>query len=189
MMTNLSEYLTVRRSSGGLGGLGSHVFWDKFSEKSDTKISIYLGFHQISNNFILGKNPTNDGQDGDHCSWRHRPPAVPPLSKIYLIFLQRSKAFHWRQNRFEILQHIKNSREGGAPSTTTPPPHTHTHSCATVRVCICVYVRGLSITDKTKIANITFSTPLLILPIISFLFVLSSLHFVYIYFSIVLVFF
>ena len=38
-------------------------------------------------------------------------------------------------------------------------------------------------------ANITFSTPLLILPIISFLFVLSSLHFVYIYFSIVLVFF
>ena len=66
-----------------------------------------------------------------------------------------------------------------------PPPH----SCVTVRVCICVYVRGLSITDKTKIANITFSTPLLILPIISFLFVLSSLHFVYIYFSIVLVFF
>ena len=49
--------------------------------------------------------------------------------------------------------------------------------------------RGLSITDKTKIANITFSTPLLILPIISFLFVLSSLHFVYIYFSIVLVLF
>ena len=60
-----------------------------------------------------------------------------------------------------------------------PPPH----SCATVRVCICVYVRGLSITDKTKIANITFSTPLLILPIISFLFVLiiSSLC-VYIFF-------
>ena len=32
--------------------------------------------------------------------------------KIYLILLRRSKAFHWRQNRFEILQHIKNSEEG-----------------------------------------------------------------------------
>ena len=32
--------------------------------------------------------------------------------KIYLILLRRSKAVHLRQNRFEILQHIKNSREG-----------------------------------------------------------------------------
>ena len=57
------------------------------------------------------------------------------------------------------------------------------HNPRTVRVCICVYVRGLSITDKTKIANIPFSNPLLILPIISFLFVFSSFHFDYIYFS------
>ena len=28
--------------------------------------------------------------------------------KIYLILLRRSKAFHQRRNRFEILQHIKN---------------------------------------------------------------------------------
>ena len=33
--------------------------------------------------------------------------------KIYLILWRRSEAFHWRQNRFVILQHIKNSREGG----------------------------------------------------------------------------
>ena len=32
--------------------------------------------------------------------------------KIHLILLSRSKAFHLRQNPFEILQHIKNSREG-----------------------------------------------------------------------------
>ena len=32
--------------------------------------------------------------------------------KIYLILLRRSKAFHLRQNPFEILQHNKNSREG-----------------------------------------------------------------------------
>ena len=113
---------------------------------------------------------------GDHCSWRHRLPAASPLSQIYLIFLQRSKAFHWRQNRFEILQRIKNCAEGFHPPL---PPH----PCTTVGVWICVYVRGLSITDKTKIANIPFSTPLLILPIISFLFVFSSPHFDYIYFS------
>ena len=39
--------------------------------------------------------------------------------KIYLILLRRSKAVHLRQNRFEILQHIKNSREG---SHQPPPP-------------------------------------------------------------------
>ena len=32
--------------------------------------------------------------------------------KIYLILLKRSKAFHFRQNPFEVLQHIKNSSEG-----------------------------------------------------------------------------
>ena len=41
--------------------------------------------------------------------------------KIYLILLRRSKAVHLRQNRFEILQHIKNSREG---SHQPPPPRT-----------------------------------------------------------------
>ena len=50
---------------------------------------------------ILGKI-----QDGGHCWWRHRLPAAPPPNKIYLVLLRRSKAFHWRQNRFEILQHI-----------------------------------------------------------------------------------
>ena len=34
------------------------------------------------------------------------------VRKIYLILLRRSKAFQWRQNRYEILQHIKNSEEG-----------------------------------------------------------------------------
>ena len=38
--------------------------------------------------------------------------------KIYLILLRRSKAFHLRQNPFEILQHIKNSRE----EFNHPPP-------------------------------------------------------------------
>ena len=31
-------------------------------------------------------------------------------NKMYLILLRRAKAFHWRQNRLEILQHIKNCR-------------------------------------------------------------------------------
>ena len=63
-------------------------------------------------------------QDGNHFWWRHWPPsAPPPVNKIInnnwinLIFLSRSKAFHWRQNRFKILQIIliKNSVEGFHP--------------------------------------------------------------------------
>ena len=38
--------------------------------------------------------------------------------EIYLASLRRSKVFDWRQNRFEILQHIKNSGKGFHP---TPP--------------------------------------------------------------------
>ena len=34
------------------------------------------------------------------------------IHKIYLILLRWSKAFQWRQNRFEILQRIKNSGKG-----------------------------------------------------------------------------
>ena len=41
--------------------------------------------------------------------------------KMYLILLKRSKTFHWRQNRFEILQLIKNSAGGGV---LHPPPTT-----------------------------------------------------------------
>ena len=43
--------------------------------------------------------------------------------KINLILLSRSKAFHWRQNRFEILQHIKNSVEGFYPLPPRPLYH------------------------------------------------------------------
>ena len=60
---------------------------------------------------ILGK--VQDGaQDADHCWWRHRPPSSATTHKIYLILLRWSKAFQWRQNRFEILQRIKNSGKG-----------------------------------------------------------------------------
>ena len=59
-------------------------------------------------------------QDSDHCWWCHRPPAAPPLIKNKTRLLSRSKAFHWRQKRFKILQIIliKNSGEGSYP----PPP-------------------------------------------------------------------
>ena len=45
--------------------------------------------------------------------------------KIYLIVLRRSKAFHWRRNRFKILQHIKNSGEGFNQTPPPPPPLYH----------------------------------------------------------------
>ena len=41
--------------------------------------------------------------------------------KIYLILLRRSKAFHLRQNPFEVLQHIKNSKEGFNQPPSPPP--------------------------------------------------------------------
>ena len=49
------------------------------------------------------------------------------------MLLKRSKAYHWMQNCFEILQNSKNSGEG-----FHPPPF-----CTAVRVWICVYVQGL----------------------------------------------
>ena len=39
---------------------------------------------------ILGKIQ-DGGQNGDHCWWRHRPPAAPP---VYLSLLRRSNAFN-----------------------------------------------------------------------------------------------
>ena len=100
-----------------------------------------LPFIAVSTSFlILGEiqdGGQDGGHDGNHCWWRHRPPAAPPPIKIiYLILLRTSKAFHWRQNRFEILQHMKNPGEG---FHQPPPP-----SCTTVGIWICVYVRGLS---------------------------------------------
>ena len=43
--------------------------------------------------------------------------------KIYLTLLRRSKDFHWMQNHLEILQHIKNFREGFHQR----PPHPMYH--------------------------------------------------------------
>ena len=68
--------------------------------------------------------------------------------KIYLSLLRRSKAFHWRQNRFEILQHIKNSAEGFHSCLRLP--------CTTVGVWIFVYVQGLK--HKQICANLFFSS-------------------------------
>ena len=71
-------------------------------------------------------------------------PRTATTHKVYLILLRRWKAFHWWQNRFEILQHIKNSGEGFHPPQT---PHTHTATTTTtlfqVGVWDWVNVRGL----------------------------------------------
>ena len=50
---------------------------------------------------------------------------------VYIILSRRSKAFHWKQNRFEILQHIKNLMD--SRGSINPPPLNHggsmTFSC------------------------------------------------------------
>ena len=76
-----------------------------------TKITVYCGFNLISNSW---SNPR----------WRTR---------------WRPLLLSSRQNRFEILQHIKISGEGFHQPPPPPPP-----TGATVGVRICIYVRGLS---------------------------------------------
>ena len=84
--------------------------------------------------FLILCNIQDGGKDGDQCWWRNRPPAAPPFIKYTSFLLRRSKAFQWRQNRFEILQPIKNSGEGfHLPS-----------SCTILGGWFCVCVRGLS---------------------------------------------
>ena len=68
---------------------------------------------------VLGKMMRKDGAKmaniiGGVTGLQHR-------LEIYLTSIRRSKVFDWRQNRFEILQHIKNSGKGFHP---TPPPPT-----------------------------------------------------------------
>ena len=53
--------------------------------------------------------------------------------KIYLILSRRSKAFHRRQNCFEILQH-QNSRERFHQFPPAPSPHLHHGWGLTLRV-------------------------------------------------------
>ena len=83
---------------------------------------------------ILGK--IQDGsQDGDHCWWRHRPPAAPPPMKYTCSLVKKIKGFPLKVKLFpNTATYQKLGR--GIPSI--PPP-----SCATVVVWICVFVRGL----------------------------------------------
>ena len=70
---------------------------------------------------MAAKMTTIAGDAGLNCSTTH---------KIYLILLRRSKAFHQRQNRFKILQHIKNSGEGLHPSTPPVPRWGYEFACS-----------------------------------------------------------
>ena len=81
---------------------------------------------------ILGKIQDR-GQDGDHCWWRHRPPAAP-LPKNIPQLVKKIKGFRLKVKSFRNTATDKKLR-GGVPSTLSPPP--------TVGVWLCVYVRGL----------------------------------------------
>ena len=83
-----------------------------------------LPFFTVLTWFLILSKIQDLGQDGDHC-WRHSPLAAPRTHKIYLTLLRRSKAFHWKQNRFKILQHIKNFGEGFHPTPPPPPSLYH----------------------------------------------------------------
>ena len=70
---------------------------------------------------------------------RHHPQNIPHL-------LEKMKGFPLKANSFrntsQILQHIKNPRGEGVPSTPSP--------CTTVGVWLCVYVRELKNVKKKK---------------------------------------
>ena len=68
--------------------------------------------------FLLFGKIQDGGLVGNHVWWRYRPPATPPPIKYTLNWREDQ----WKQNRFEILQHIKNSRDRGSinPSPLEP---------------------------------------------------------------------
>ena len=83
---------------------------------------------------ILGKIQ-DGGNDGDHCRWRHRPPAAPAPTNIpYLV--KKIKGFSLKVKSFQNTATYQKHR-GGVPSTPSPP-------CTTVGVWICVCVLGLN---------------------------------------------
>ena len=61
--------------------------------------------------FLILDKIQDGGQDNDHIWWRHRPPAAPSPIK-YISFCWEDQRLDLGQNRFEILQLIKNSGEG-----------------------------------------------------------------------------
>ena len=77
------------------------------------------------------------GQDGDHCWWRHRPPAAPPPIK-YTSFFREDQ---WLSTEGKIVSKYCNiSKTLGRGSINPPPPPP---PCITVGVWPCAYVWGL----------------------------------------------
>ena len=92
---------------------------------------------------ILGKMQ-DCGQDGDHCWWRHRPPAAPPPIK----YIKKIKSFPLKVKSFRNSGTYQKLRRGVSSTTHLPPPPLT--PCTKVGVWICVYVRGLIIEVSVK---------------------------------------
>ena len=83
---------------------------------------------------ILGKIE-DGGNDGDHCRWRHRPPAAPAATKYTSSCWEDQRLF--TKGKVVSKYCSISKTPGGVPSTPSPP-------CTTVEVWICVYVLGLN---------------------------------------------
>ena len=75
------------------------------------------------------------GQDGDHCWWRHRPPAAPPPTK-YTSSCEEDQRLSTKGKI--VSKYCNISKTPGWGSIHPPPP-----PCTTVGVWICLYVRWL----------------------------------------------
>ena len=96
-------------------------------------ITIYL---------ILGKIQ-DGGQGGDHCWWRHRPPAAsPPIKYTSSCWVDQSRSPSRLSTEGKIVSKYCNiSKTLWRGSIPIPPPA----PCTTVGVWICVYVQGLTL--------------------------------------------
>ena len=91
------------------------LFMCYFSSE-EQKVAIFRGF----NRFLILSKIQDGGQGGDHCWWRHRPPAAPPPIKYTL------KGVSKYCNKSKTL--------GGGGSINSP--------CTRVLVWICMCVEG-----------------------------------------------
>ena len=105
------------------------------------KITIYRALTLISNLCKI--------QDGDHCWWRHRPPAAPPPIK----YTSTCREHQRLSTEAKIVSKYCNISTlwGGVPTPPPTPPPPPPVPCTTVRVWICVYVRGLNVCGAYKL--------------------------------------
>ena len=104
-----------------------------------------LPFIAILTWFVIRGKIQDGGQGGDHCWWRHRPPAAsPPIKYTSSCWVDQSRSPSRLSTEGKIVSKYCNISKtlwrGSIPTPTAP--------CTTVGVWICVYVQGLTLLNS-----------------------------------------